>query len=77
MKSLGIPEEEIPKFADANHWLKYFPPLTMVSPLFPLCCPPLRVCECFACHRSRPRFRYDMAFVLVFVPVYLARMSFC
>eukprot|EP01097_Dermamoeba_algensis_P005101 TRINITY_DN3252_c0_g1_i3.p1 TRINITY_DN3252_c0_g1~~TRINITY_DN3252_c0_g1_i3.p1 ORF type:complete len:591 (-),score=145.53 TRINITY_DN3252_c0_g1_i3:1219-2991(-) len=26
MKSLGIPEEEIPKFTDANYWLSYFPP---------------------------------------------------
>lgn len=27
LKSVGVPEEEIPKFADAHHWLKYFPPL--------------------------------------------------
>eukprot|EP00771_Trimastix_marina_P000333 gnl/Trimastix_PCT/1353.p1 GENE.gnl/Trimastix_PCT/1353~~gnl/Trimastix_PCT/1353.p1 ORF type:complete len:939 (+),score=369.15 gnl/Trimastix_PCT/1353:128-2944(+) len=27
MKMLGIPEEEIPRFADAEHWLSYFPPL--------------------------------------------------
>eukprot|EP01098_Paradermamoeba_levis_P006118 TRINITY_DN253_c0_g1_i4.p1 TRINITY_DN253_c0_g1~~TRINITY_DN253_c0_g1_i4.p1 ORF type:complete len:765 (+),score=306.09 TRINITY_DN253_c0_g1_i4:140-2296(+) len=26
MKSHGIPEEEIPKFVDANYWLSYFPP---------------------------------------------------
>lgn len=26
MQSLGISEEEIPKFADANYWLYYFPP---------------------------------------------------
>lgn len=26
MRSLGIPESEIPKFADAYHWLEYFPP---------------------------------------------------
>lgn len=23
---MDIPEEEIPKFADAQHWLEYFPP---------------------------------------------------
>jgi hypothetical protein len=23
---MGIPEEEIPEFQDAQHWLKYFPP---------------------------------------------------
>ncbi|KAI4121864.1 MAG: hypothetical protein LQ338_006120 [Usnochroma carphineum] len=27
MLALGIPREEIHKFADANYWLKYFPPL--------------------------------------------------
>lgn len=27
LKSLGIADEEIPKFADAAHWLEYFPPL--------------------------------------------------
>ena len=26
MRSIGVPEEEIAKFADANHWLDYFPP---------------------------------------------------
>eukprot|EP01100_Stratorugosa_tubuloviscum_P003829 TRINITY_DN1930_c0_g2_i1.p1 TRINITY_DN1930_c0_g2~~TRINITY_DN1930_c0_g2_i1.p1 ORF type:complete len:1079 (-),score=561.16 TRINITY_DN1930_c0_g2_i1:2391-5627(-) len=26
MKSMYIPDEEIPKFADANYWLTYFPP---------------------------------------------------
>jgi leucyl-tRNA synthetase len=26
MKSLGLSEEEIPKFADATYWLSYFPP---------------------------------------------------
>ena len=31
MKRMGIPEEEIPKFADANYWLEYFPPLAEVS----------------------------------------------
>ena len=27
MLALGIPKEEIHKFADADHWLQYFPPL--------------------------------------------------
>lgn len=27
MLALGIPREEIHKFSDANHWLKYFPPI--------------------------------------------------
>ena len=27
MLALGIPQEEIHKFADANYWLEYFPPL--------------------------------------------------
>ncbi|CDJ53270.1 hypothetical protein EBH_0055830 [Eimeria brunetti] len=26
MAALGIPEDEIPRFADANYWLDYFPP---------------------------------------------------
>ncbi|KKY24094.1 putative leucyl-trna synthetase [Phaeomoniella chlamydospora] len=29
MLALGIPREEIHKFADANHWLEFFPPLCM------------------------------------------------
>lgn len=29
MKQLGIPEEEIPKFADPHYWLNYFPPLAI------------------------------------------------
>lgn len=29
LKFSGIPEEEIPKFADPLHWLTYFPPLAM------------------------------------------------
>ncbi|KAI4241785.1 MAG: hypothetical protein L6R40_004331 [Gallowayella cf. fulva] len=29
MLALGTPKEEIHKFADANYWLKYFPPLCM------------------------------------------------
>jgi leucyl-tRNA synthetase len=31
MKSSGVPDEEIAKFADAKHWVYYFPPLTIVS----------------------------------------------
>ncbi|XP_037070028.1 leucine--tRNA ligase, cytoplasmic-like isoform X2 [Pollicipes pollicipes] len=27
MQSLGLPDDEIKKFADADHWLRYFPPL--------------------------------------------------
>ena len=27
MQSSGIPDEEIPEFAESTHWLKYFPPL--------------------------------------------------
>lgn len=26
MKSIGVPEEEIPKFADPTYWMTYFPP---------------------------------------------------
>ena len=26
MQSLGLEDEEIAKFSDANHWLYYFPP---------------------------------------------------
>ena len=29
MESLGIPAEEIPRFANTDHWLEYFPPLAM------------------------------------------------
>lgn len=29
MKSIGVPVEEIYKFADSRHWLQYFPPLTI------------------------------------------------
>ena len=29
MLALGIPREEIHEFADAHHWLQYFPPLAM------------------------------------------------
>jgi len=31
MKSSGVPDEEIVKFADSNHWIYYFPPLAMVG----------------------------------------------
>ena len=27
--SLGVPEEDVPKFADPYHWLEYFPPKGM------------------------------------------------
>jgi len=29
MKSLGLGDEEIKKFADHNYWLSYFPPLAI------------------------------------------------
>ena len=29
MQSLGMPDEEIRKFADAQHWLEHFPPLAV------------------------------------------------
>lgn len=29
MQSLGLSDEEIPKFADAYYWLDYFPPLAV------------------------------------------------
>lgn len=29
MKSMGVPDEEIHRFADAKHWLYYFPPLAI------------------------------------------------
>lgn len=29
MQSLGIQDGEIKKFADANYWLDYFPPLAV------------------------------------------------
>lgn len=31
MLSMGVPREEIKKFADPYHWLIYFPPITIVS----------------------------------------------
>ena len=27
MKEMNVPESEIPKFAEAEHWLHYFPPI--------------------------------------------------
>lgn len=33
MMSMGIPREEIHKFADPQYWLTYFPPLCMVRHL--------------------------------------------
>lgn len=29
MQSLGLTDAEIVKFADANYWLDYFPPLSL------------------------------------------------
>lgn len=29
MESLGLEQEEIKKFADANYWLDFFPPLAV------------------------------------------------
>lgn len=29
MKSLGLADEEIAKFSEAEHWLDYFPPLAI------------------------------------------------
>ncbi len=31
MKSLGLMDEEIKKFADSAHWLTYFPPITQAD----------------------------------------------
>ena len=31
LRSMGIPEEEIPKFTDPNYWLDYFPPYGQVD----------------------------------------------
>ena len=31
MESIGVPREEIKKFADPYYWLTYFPPITIVS----------------------------------------------
>ena len=29
MRSLGLSDQEITKFANADHWLEYFPPLAV------------------------------------------------
>ena len=29
MQSLGLSDEEIPKFAEADFWIEYFPPLAV------------------------------------------------
>ena len=31
MQSLGLQDSEIPSFAQADHWLEYFPPLAMAD----------------------------------------------
>ena len=31
MRSMGVPNEEIHKFAESKHWLYYFPPHAIVS----------------------------------------------
>lgn len=31
MQSLGMKDDEIVQFADASHWLDYFPPLTVAD----------------------------------------------
>ena len=31
MESMGVPREEIKKFADPYFWLKYYPPICIVS----------------------------------------------
>lgn len=32
MESIGVPREDIKKFADPYYWLTYFPPITIVGP---------------------------------------------
>jgi leucyl-tRNA synthetase len=32
LESIGVPREEIKKFADSEYWLVYFPPIAVVSP---------------------------------------------
>jgi hypothetical protein len=41
MQSLGLKDDEIAQFRDANFWLEYFPPLAIVSitPVHTLACP--------------------------------------
>jgi leucyl-tRNA synthetase len=39
MKSLGLEDEEIRRFADTAYWLQYFPPITQTDlqvPILPL-----------------------------------------
>lgn len=31
LESIGVPREEIKKFADPYYWLEYFPPIAMVG----------------------------------------------
>lgn len=45
MASMGVPEEEIPKFQDATYWIKYFPELGLVRPPLHRCYSPL-ACLC-------------------------------
>lgn len=33
LESIGVPREEIKKFADPYYWLEYFPPIAVVSGL--------------------------------------------
>ena len=35
MESMGVPREEIKKFAERYFWLKYYPPICIVSFLHP------------------------------------------
>ena len=37
MESMKVPREEIPSFADARHWLSYFPPRALVLCMLSLC----------------------------------------
>lgn len=37
MESIGVPREEIKKFADPYYWTRYFPPIAMVHILQTVC----------------------------------------
>jgi leucyl-tRNA synthetase len=37
MRSTDVPESEIPKFAEPEYWLKYFPPLAIVRIFWFIC----------------------------------------
>lgn len=37
MESMGVPREEIKKFADPYFWLQYYPPICIVCPQSILC----------------------------------------